>query len=93
MAEEFAAYRDPFLTYGDWLFWQLPELAADDDGSSVLQLQQQQAEHLELLEMFGEAQMKAEVMADAFKAGGLDLGAVFEQLALCDEGPVELSLL
>jgi hypothetical protein len=100
MGDDFAAYRDPFLTYGDWLFWQLPELAAEDEeaaaaGSSgdLQQQQQQQAEHMELLEMYGEAQMKADIMADAFRAGGLDLDAVFEQLALCDEGAVELSLL
>jgi hypothetical protein len=99
MGEDFAAYRDPFVTYGDWLFWQLPELATADDGaaavdsSSNLQEQQQQAEHMELLEMFGEAQMKADVMADAFRAGGLDLDAVFEQLALCDGEAADLLLL
>jgi hypothetical protein len=98
MGEDFAAYRDPFVTYGDWLFWQLPELAAAADGaagdsSSDLQQQQQQAEHLELLEMYGEAQMKADVMADAFRAGGLDLDAVFEQLALCDGEAADLLLL
>jgi hypothetical protein len=99
LGDDFAAYRDPFVTYGDWLFWQLPELAAADDGAAAgdnsndLLQQQQQAEHVELLEMYGEAQMKADVMADAFRAGGLDLDAVFEQLALCDGEAADLLLL
>ncbi|WIA13332.1 hypothetical protein OEZ85_006915 [Tetradesmus obliquus] len=94
------ANRDTFIGYGDWLFWQLPELAADDDDAAAgggaqqqQQQQQQQAEHVELLEMFGEAQFKAETMADTFRAGGMNLDAVFEQLALSDDGVAELSLL
>jgi hypothetical protein len=93
MGDDFAPYRDPFVTYGDWLFGQLPELAAADDGDSNDLQQQQQAEHMELLEMYGEAQMKADVMADAFRAGGLNLDAVFEQLALCDEDAADMLLL